>query len=1510
MQSNGGTVTQPDPRRCVAIIGIGCRFPGQTDTPADLWDLLLDGRDAIGQIPADRMAVDRLYDSSAAVPGHIMSRFGGYLTGIDRFDAGFFHISPREAARMDPQQRLVLETSWEAIEDAGIPADQLVARRVGVYVGQWLSDFEMRLLADPDITDFEMTTGTGRYTTAGRVSHFLNLQGPSLTLDTACASSLTAVHLAVQALRSGECEMAFAGGVNLILNPHISIGYSQAQMMAPDGYCKFGDASADGYVRSEGAGMVLLKRLDRALEAGDRIHSIILGSAVNHDGGSSGRFGRPSRIGQQALISAALADSGVSPENVGYVEAHGTGTRTGDREELSALAAILGKDREEDLHVGSVKTNIGHTESAAGVAGLLKTVLAVKHGVIPESLHYSNPTASFDWDANRVKVAATQRPWQDKDRVAGVNGFGIAGSNAHVIIKNLPLDPIAEAGRDLNTRLPILPVSADSEFALRKLALAHADRIERLSDLSLSEYCSAVATRRSGLPARAAFVALDPLQIIADLRKFGAGGDAEISGRATHDPSGVIFVAPGQGGQWTGMARTLLTQEPVFRDTIAECEQALTDLVDWSLTEQLGLDQDGAGWRLDRIEVVQPTLAALAIAYARLWSDFGVTPAGVIGHSMGEVAAAVVSGSLSIPDAMKVVVNRSSLMARTSGEGGMMLVELAGDELERRLVGHVGKVSVAALNSPRSSVVSGDVAAIDALFAELESDGVFCRRINVDVASHGPQMASLTDDLATSLKGISPQTPNLPMYSTVTGGADDTAELDGAYWAKNLREPVRFVDAVGASLVAGPKAFVELGPNPVLLASLAQIQAEDNSIGALVASERRDRSVNEVLAESVAALWVSGAEVDWSSYASPPVGDVPLPLYPFQRDRHWHEAADLRGPSSVEVFRHVSDEARSLLHEIHWVVAGQTDENTDARGQNWLVLGAEDANAPIRSAFETAGASVEIRSLDTPQDAVSGIQTGNLMVVAPKGDAGFVVLEVLQALKAAEFVPDRLIFLTQGATAAGGSQERVSVDQAPLIGAARIVAEEHPELTIRLLDIGPDQTIADCADEVVARAVSDYDEPETALRDGVWHVPRLRKVSDVPAVRSDFALRTDGAYLVTGGLSSLGLRAAKCLAKGGARHIILVSRRPLPPRAEWQQELSETEAGQRIAGVLALEAEGASVEIAAVDVADETAMKAYLAERAAELRPPVRGLLHLATAYDTKLAVETDAASYSRSVTTKLGGAQVLDRLFPELDLFVLYSSTMTFVPHHGLAGYAAANCGLDALAADRRARGQHAISVAWGPWSQIGRAALDHVEDEFEARGELLLDPAQGDELLSDIIARDYHPTLAVLGLDWPLFFDSRQGRAMQLFDDIAPSHITDDVEVSDFATLSASERRKAAEVFVPEAVTRILSLDTRNFDLDRPLGHLGLNSLMGIELRNAFERIVGRPLSATLAWTYPTARALIEYFTDDGSNQSDETTQEPTAEPAKGELSEEIAAAAEMSEAEALAALRGENQ
>jgi acyl transferase domain-containing protein/acyl carrier protein len=884
-------------REAIAIVGIGCRFPGGVSGPDDFWAALREGMDAIGEIPSDRMDVAKYYDPRPATPGKMMTHWGGFLDQVDLFDASFFGISPREADRLDPQQRLLLEVAWEALEDAGQPQERLSGSDAGVFIGMWLNDYESRMFADPAGVDFYMTTGSGRYSASGRLSYVFGLQGPSLTIDTACSSSLVAVHLACRSLWSGECSLALAGGANVILQPQISIAYSQSKMMAPDGRCKFGDAGANGYVRSEGAGIVVLKPLSAALRDGDPIYALIQGSAVNNDGRSSGYMATPARIGQEELLRRAYRDAGVSPGSVGYVEAHGTGTSAGDPVEIGALGSVLSEGRSQGnvCQVGSVKTNFGHTEGAAGVAGLIKTALILKHGKIPASLHLKELNPTIPWEKLPLAIPRELRDWPKASAplIAGVSAFGIAGTNAHVVLTEAPPKESAEAAAQGSALGHVLPLSAASQEGLAALARAYISALEKEGAPSFSDICYTASLRRSHLEHRLALVAANRSEAVEALKAFLRGerlAGVHAERAQTDPPRKIVFVCPGQGSQWVGMGRQLLRTEGVFREALQKCEQAMRPFVDWSLLEQLKLDPESPGYRMGEVDLIQPSLVAVEIALAALWRSWGVQPTAVVGHSMGEVAAAFIAGVLSLEDAMRVVCTRSLLLKRVSGKGAMAVVALPIEQAQEVLKGREARVSVAVSNSPRSTVLSGDPGAIEEILDGLRARDIFCRLVKVDVASHSPQMDPLTEELRRGLEGIEARAAQVPIYSTVKAQRSEGPAFDASYWVQNLRRPVLFSKTVQQLAQEEHTVFVELSPHPVLVSSIEESLHGVGREGYAIGSLEREKDERTTLLSSVGRLYALGCPVDWSRFYPSGGKVVSLPSYPWQRQRFWWEA--------------------------------------------------------------------------------------------------------------------------------------------------------------------------------------------------------------------------------------------------------------------------------------------------------------------------------------------------------------------------------------------------------------------------------------------------------------------------------------------------------------------------------------------------------------------------------------------------------------------------------------------
>jgi acyl transferase domain-containing protein/acyl carrier protein len=924
----------------IAIIGIGCRFPGGADGPESFWRLMRDGIDAISEVPPERWALQTFYDPKPATPGKTNTRWGGFLPQVDGFDANFFNISPREAVRMDPQQRLLLEVAWEALEDAGQVPEKLAGSATGVFLGMIANEYEDLYFHDPRNVDVYVNTGCARSVASGRISYVLGLQGPSLTVDTACSSSLVAVHLACQSLRTGESELAMAGGINLLLMPQPSIGWCQANNLAPDGRCKAFDARANGFIRSDGAGVVVLKPLSRALADGDPIYALIRGSAVNNDGQTSGLLMSPGRKGQEAMLVEAYRNAGVDPAQVGYIEAHGTGTRVGDPTEAGALGAVLGPGRpkERPCALGSVKTNIGHTEGAAGVAGLIKAALTLKHRAIPASLHCEQPNPEIPWAELPLVVQREFGQWPDAPgpAFAGVNSFGISGTNAHVVLQEAPRP---DRTNDESERAHLLTLSARDPEALRELAGRYTEFFgaEREgSDFAPRDLAYTAAVRRAHHEHRLAAVFRTREELVERLAAFREGEPrAGLSdGQKSHDARPkLVFVLPGQGSQWFGMGRQLLAQEEVFRAKLEECAQAIGREVEWSLME--ALTSDAAQPLLERIDVIQPTIFAVQVALAAQWAAWGIRPDAVVGQSMGEVAAAYIAGALSLDDAARVICRRSRLLRKMSGRGNMVVVDLSLEQAHEALRGYEDRLSIAVSNSPTSTVLAGDSSALEEVVADLQRRDIFCRPVKVDVASHSPQMEPLRGELLEALGGLDSRPASVPLYSTVTGEPSNGMRFQADYWWRNLREPVRFSAVVQQLLGSGHEIFLEVSPHPILSGAVQQGIHHFGGGGVTLPSMRREEDERSVMLASLGAIYAQGSEVEWGKLYPSGGRVVSLPSYAWQRERFWLETTP---ETRTRPARNFSAEpgAHPLL--------GQLLTNAAAAGaQTWEAeVGAED----------------------------------------------------------------------------------------------------------------------------------------------------------------------------------------------------------------------------------------------------------------------------------------------------------------------------------------------------------------------------------------------------------------------------------------------------------------------------------------------------------------------------------------------------------------------------------------
>lgn len=888
----------------IAIVGASLRAPGGVHDLASFADLLWSGRDAIGPIPTDRWNIEAWYDPAQDAPGKMTTREGGFIEGVDKFDAEFFGISPLEARSMDPQQRLVLELAWHALEDAGHAPSDLAGTLTGIYLGIANGDYGRALFARPDLIDPYFSPGNAFSVASGRLAYLLGLRGPAISVDTACSSSLVAIHLACQALKVGECDFALAGGVNLILAPELNVNFSKAGMLSRDGRCKTFDASADGYVRGEGGGIVVLRRLKDALADGDRILAVIAGSAVNQDGRSNG-LTAPNGPAQEAVIRAALTAAGLAPAAVGYIEAHGTGTSLGDPIEVNAIGAALseGRDPSKPLLIGSVKTNIGHLEAAAGVAGLIKAALVLQRGEVPANLHLDNLNPMIDWSSIPVVAPKSLTPWINlaERRAAGVSSFGFSGTNAHAVLVDAP--KLAVRSRDAERPYHVLTISARDPKALGELAAHYEEALEALApDADIADFCFTANAGRSHFAHRIAVSGESAAQLshaLAAVRRGEAHPSASTGIAGPASPR-IGFLFPGQGPQYIGMGRQLWQTSPVFKSALERACKALDAHLPHSILPLI-LGEPAAEGSLDKTEFAQPAMFAIETALAELWRSWGVEPAAVLGHSFGEYAGALNAGAVSLEGAAFMVSLRARLTGGLPPGGLMMVVESSESEVRANLLKQDGLTAIAAVNGPRNTVISGPRAEVESAAADIAARGGRIRELKVSNAFHSPLVDPILDAFESGLATVSFSEPAIPMVSGSRAMVADLSLIGTRrYWREHLRETVRFADAMEVMQAQHLTHYIEMSPHPVLLA----MGAECVSGAEWLASMRQGASPWLELLAGLRSLYCAGVEIDWAGFdRGSGRRRVAAPVYPFQRKRHWVEELEIPVPAPVSAVK-------------------------------------------------------------------------------------------------------------------------------------------------------------------------------------------------------------------------------------------------------------------------------------------------------------------------------------------------------------------------------------------------------------------------------------------------------------------------------------------------------------------------------------------------------------------------------------------------------------------------------
>ena len=909
----------------IAIIGVGCRFPGNANNPASFWRLLKEGVDAVTEIPSDRWDIDAFYDPDPkALKAY--TRHGSFLREVDQFDPLFFGISPREAVSLDPQQRLLLEVTWEALENAGIDPTQLRNSRTGVYVGICTDDYVSNQIVNSvansviqSLTNQEITSSVDTYTgigssrsmAVGRISHFLGLQGPNIQLDTACSSSLVAVHLACQSLRLKECNLSLVGGVNLILFPGNTLARCQIKALAPDGRCKTFAASADGYGQGEGCGMVVLKRLSDAQADGDTILAVIRGSSTNHDGPSGG-LTVPNKKAQQEVIQQALKNAKVEPNQVSYVEAHGTGTTLGDPIELEALAAVYCKNRpaNQPLVVGSVKTNFGHLEAAAGISSLIKVALALYHREIPPHLHFNQPNPYIPWNEIPVVIPTSIKPWEQSIRLAGVSSFGMSGSNVHLILQQAPeqVKPqtsLVPSKDYLEPPVHLLTLSAKTVKALDDLANRYENHLESYPEQELADICYTANKGRSHFQHRLAVLATSKTELQEKLASFTVHQELVglFSGQSPNISSQnkIAFLFTGQGSQYANMGWELYQTQPIFRQTLDKCDEILRTYLEKPLLEvlypQLTAVTENTSL-IDQTAYTQPALFALEYALTQLWQSWGIKPDVVMGHSVGEYVAACVAGVFSLEDGLKLIANRGQLMQQLPAGGEMVSVLATESQVRESIKPYSSQVNIAAINGPESIVISGVGEAIQEICRDLEERGIKTKSLQVSHAFHSPLMEPMLENFAKVAQEITYHQPQISLISNLTGEQVTSEIATPQYWVNHICQPVRFRDSIQTLQRQGYKLFLEIGPKPILLGMGCQCLSED--VGLWLPSLRPPQEDWQSILSSLAQLYIQGVTVDWSEFDRDYARrKVALPTYPFQRQRYWQDVKQ-SGPKAEE----------------------------------------------------------------------------------------------------------------------------------------------------------------------------------------------------------------------------------------------------------------------------------------------------------------------------------------------------------------------------------------------------------------------------------------------------------------------------------------------------------------------------------------------------------------------------------------------------------------------------------
>ncbi|WP_040897601.1 type I polyketide synthase [Xenococcus sp. PCC 7305] len=1487
----------------IAIIGMGCRFPG-ANNPQEFWTLLQNGQEAIKK--SDRWSGED---------------YGGFISDVDKFDPQFFGITPRETQRMDPQQRLLLEVSWEALEDAAIAPEAISDTSTGVFVGISSSDYSQLQLHYGTELDAYAGTGNAHSIAANRLSYSLDLRGPSMSVDTACSSSLVAVHLACQSLKNGECQTAIAGGVNLMLSPELTQTFSLAGMMAADGRCKTFDAEADGYVRGEGCGVIILKRLDDAIRDRDNVLAVVKGSAINQDGRSNG-LTAPNGLAQQEVIHQAIANAGVTAQDISHIEAHGTGTRLGDPIEVSSLKAVFAGQSENSIspentscYLSSVKTNIGHLEAAAGIAGLIKTVLSLQNEAVPPHRNFKNLNPLIDLADTSLSIPTTLQSWPPsaKPRLAGISSFGFGGTNAHVIIQDSPFkvkNQLKVKSQEIEERpCHILTLSAKNETALSDVVAKYQKYLQSNPDVEVANLCFTANTGRSHFNHRLAIPAASSVELQEKLTDYLSGKSSSglvSSSIEKSQKNKLAFLFTGQGSQYEGMGRELYQTQPIFRSTLDHCARILQPYLGDNLINIIyphGSADNGTS-SLNQTKYTQPAIFALEYSLAQMWLSWGIKPDLLMGHSVGEYVAAAIAGVFSLEDGLKLIAERGALMQALPQNGGMVVVFAEAEVIKKIIKPYQETIAIAAINGTQNIVISGDNDGLEQVVGKLDAQGITYKQLTVSHAFHSPLMQPILSDFTQVAQTINYQEPQINLISNVTGNLVTQEIASPEYWVNHVIAPVKFAQGMASLQKQACNVFLEVGSKPILLGMgrsiLENIESTNTGVkdtSLYLPSLRPRKSDWSQIIKSLASLYIQGVKIDWQGFEQGYVREkLQLPTYPFQRQSYWLEKNEQ--VAAVNYAKVLAGKVESPgttklgYYQVEWREYLQAGDPKEFSAGQWIIFGdADNLGAEIAQQLKSfnqdyllvsekgnlqAENNIDIdynsypdfQKVITKQAKIQGIlylwsldglngselDTKDIEQYQQRNCTS--ILNLVQTLfKQSVVAPIWIITrdsqFIETKTGSLSSPDANSIVGNSLWGLGKVIASEHPEYYGGIIDLNREKQTTE-ANTVLGIINHSLQEDYFSIRQEKIYVPRLVKAKSLGKKLS--AISANGSYLITGGLGALGLQAAQWLASRGAKNLVLIGRSR--PNEKAQQVITE------------LENNGVTIEVVPADITNSEAIANVIETYRAN---SLRGVIHAAGVLDDGILQNQTWEKFHQVLAPKVIGAWNLHQCTKDLDLdfFVMFSSVASLVGSPGQGNYAAANASLDAIANYRQSIGLPALSINWGAWANSGMA----VSQGFNRQGLELIDPQQGLDALAELLNANA-AQVGVMSVDWDEL--SKQfpylKQANYFSELLATTETTEESKTGDvyqqLLGLNPEAREDYLREYLHNAIANILQLQPDNLSLSESLFDLGMDSLMLMEAINQLKEDLQLMLYPREFYERPRIDSLAKYLATEFSN------------------------------------------